>query len=427
MRITIMTWGSSGDVIPYIALALGLVDKGHQVTLAVSENFFDLVSSYGIPAVSLHGDTQKLLDSEQGRKLLACGNIRSFMKEFAAAFTTIKEELMEETLAACGDAECIICGTILFYHATTLSEKLKLPLMLANVNPINVRTRAFPHFLVSYKNLRFGALNRLSYTLFFKTVYKQLFADCSAWRNKLGLGGKLTNAHEQLARLNIPVMYGFSQELLPRPGDWRPNIYLSGVWKTPERHRRANPPLPEFDAWVRSGGKPVYFGFGSMPVTDPAAFQQMVIEICRETKTRAILHAGWSKFDISADHDATIFYLTKHIDLDWLFPKCCVLVHHGGVGTTHLGIEAGVPAVVCSIFADNPLWGERLEDLGIGKHIPFKKVSKVRLKAAIIELNKDAVREKTARIGKKMAEESGLANAVDFIETYLPQAPVYQN
>jgi sterol 3beta-glucosyltransferase len=45
MRICLITIGSRGDVQPFIALSLGLMGRGHDVTLAVQENFQDFVTS----------------------------------------------------------------------------------------------------------------------------------------------------------------------------------------------------------------------------------------------------------------------------------------------------------------------------------------------------------------------------------------------
>jgi sterol 3beta-glucosyltransferase len=38
MRIGLQAWGSEGDIRPFTALAAGLVEAGHEVTLAVTDN-----------------------------------------------------------------------------------------------------------------------------------------------------------------------------------------------------------------------------------------------------------------------------------------------------------------------------------------------------------------------------------------------------
>src|SRR6516165_9777893 len=165
-----------------------------------------------------------------------------------------------------------------------------------------------------------------------------------------------------------------------------------------------------------------------MPVSDPKTMQEMILEICKEKKLRGIIHAGWSKFSTNkSDIDSPIYFLNEFVDLEWLFPQCSILVHHGGVGTTHLGIEAGVPTLICSIFADNPLWGELVKKPNIGRHIPYKKLNKQKLMKALMELKDEKIRRNTVHLGHKLKEEKGLKNALDFIEENISNAPVYSN
>jgi UDP:flavonoid glycosyltransferase YjiC (YdhE family) len=54
VNITILTYGSRGDVQPFLALAVGLQKRGHQVKLAAPHRFTGL--SYSIPLAPLAGD-----------------------------------------------------------------------------------------------------------------------------------------------------------------------------------------------------------------------------------------------------------------------------------------------------------------------------------------------------------------------------------
>jgi sterol 3beta-glucosyltransferase len=46
--------------------------------------------------------------------------------------------------------------------------------------------------------------------------------------------------------------------------------------------------------------------------------------------------------------------------------KLAAIVHHGGVGTTHTGLRAGIPTVVVPFFTDQPFWARRVAALGVG-------------------------------------------------------------
>lgn len=95
------------------------------------------------------------------------------------------------------------------------------------------------------------------------------------------------------------------------------------------------------------------------------------------------------------------------------------VVHHGGAGTTAAGLRAGVPTIVCPFFGDQPFWGRRVAALGVGpKPIPQKQLSADALTAAIRAVSTDmTVRRKAVRLGQKLRQEDGVANAINFIET----------
>lgn len=62
MRVALLSTGSRGDVQPLIALALGLIKAGHQVSICASPNHEKMVVKYGIEFRPIGVDTQKLLE-----------------------------------------------------------------------------------------------------------------------------------------------------------------------------------------------------------------------------------------------------------------------------------------------------------------------------------------------------------------------------
>jgi UDP:flavonoid glycosyltransferase YjiC (YdhE family) len=425
MKITILTYGSAGDVVPYISLALGLMERNHEIILAAPQNFEPLVKEHGIPYMPLYGNTQTLVESEQGRKWMAAGDTKSFFKELSTLFYSIRLELQRDVMAACKDSQAIIIGTLMINYGTTASEKLNIPYLMAVVNPVCVSTRAFPYFVVTHKSLPFGFLNALTYKLAFKAYGKQTESQINEWRKQIGLQPLKSNVIMRSRKMRVPVLHGYSPHLLPKPKDWESNHAVTGIWKAGDIKKSEEKPSEEFSKWLQAGIAPVYFGFGSMPVLNPNEIQQMISEICLEMGIRAIINAGWSRFEEKPHSIDDSVYLIRHADFEWLFPQCSVIVHHGGVGTTHLSLESGVPTLICSIFADNPMWGERLERMKIGRHIQFRDLDKNKIIKAIRSLQNDEVRKRAKEIANKIKMENGLKTAVDLIEYYLPHAPVF--
>jgi len=425
MKITILTYGSAGDVVPYISLALGLMERNHEVILAAPGNFESQVKSMGIHYKPLPGDTQAILESKEGMEWMAAGNTKLFFKELNAIASKNQYEMQRGSLAACSDAQLVIAGTLMLFYAVTISEKLKIPLIIAIVNPVCTATGEFPHLLISQKSLPFHFLNKLTYKLVNKEFQKSRINTINEWRKRLGMGTEKKSIYNRIDQLKVPVIHGYSPNLLPKPADWGPHVSVTGIWKADRKYFPAPSQSTDLTDWLKAGSAPIYFGFGSMPVLNPKEIQNMVYEICRETGVRAIINAGWSNFEGKNNSpDEPVFFI-KYTDLEWLFPQCSLIVHHGGVGTTHLSLESGIPTIICSIFWDNPLWGERLKVLDVGAHIRFKDLDKEKLLQAIRQLRLEDKKKKAADIAKRVREEKGLKSAVDLIEKYLTSAPVY--
>jgi vancomycin aglycone glucosyltransferase len=59
------------------------------------------------------------------------------------------------------------------------------------------------------------------------------------------------------------------------------------------------------------------------------------------------------------------------------------VVHHGGAGTTTTATRAGAPQVIVPHIADQPYWGRRVTELGIGAATDGKAPSVEALSAAL--------------------------------------------
>jgi hypothetical protein len=96
----------------------------------------------------------------------------------------------------------------------------------------------------------------------------------------------------------------------------------------------------------------------------------------------------------------------------------CSTLHHGGAGTTAAGLRAGVPSIVIPFFGDQPFWGQRVAELGVGPEpIPRKKLTVERLAQAIHEaLTDQTMRQRAANLGSKIQAEDGITRAVALVQ-----------
>lgn len=82
MNILIFSLGSRGDVQPYLALAVGLQQADHRITLATSPEFAPLIEGYGVGMHPVRISLQALMQQPEMRAILRKGNI---VQQFRAA------------------------------------------------------------------------------------------------------------------------------------------------------------------------------------------------------------------------------------------------------------------------------------------------------------------------------------------------------
>jgi sterol 3beta-glucosyltransferase len=109
---------------------------------------------------------------------------------------------------------------------------------------------------------------------------------------------------------------------------------------------------------------------------------------------------------------------------DWLFDYVEAAVHHGGAGTTAASLRAGIPTVVVPFFADQPFWGRRVTEMGVGPEpIPRRSLTVERLTSAIQQATADRdMKSRAAALGQRIKEENGIEHAIEAFDLHLRKA-----
>jgi sterol 3beta-glucosyltransferase len=416
MRIAIIAPGSRGDVEPYIALGKGLEKARHVVRLVTHQNFEMLVNSHGLEFWPVEGNVQDIAQSKEMRGLLEKGNFLAIMSQMAKEAERGALALAEGGLAACRGMDLVLAGIGGLFVGLSLAEKLGLPFLQAYYIPFTP-TQAYPSFLFPKLPPWFGgSVNRLSYHLMRQIMWQSFrSADRLARQKVLGLpAAPFWGPYNTDCLQHYPILYGFSPSVIPPASDWVNHIHVTGYWfLDPAADWTPPPALMEF---LQAGSPPVYVGFGSMSNRKPEETADLVLQALARTQQRAIILSGWSGM-----HEANLpdsVFMLDSIPFSWLFPRVAAVVHHGGAGTTAAGLRAGVPSVVIPFFGDQPFWGQRVAELGVGPEpIPRRKLTVERLAQAIQRVLTDqTMRQRAADLGTKIQAEDGIAGAVAVVE-----------
>ena len=108
---------------PYIALALGLMAKGHHVTIAAPENFAGFVEGFGIAFHPLYGNAEEGMNSPEAQSMLRSENTIKLMKYFFKVLREAKVPLRKSYLQGFDKVDFIIANTATLPITSAIAEK----------------------------------------------------------------------------------------------------------------------------------------------------------------------------------------------------------------------------------------------------------------------------------------------------------------
>ena len=409
MRIVIIAPGTRGDVQPYIALGKGLQSAGHTIRLVSHSNFESLVASYGLEFWSFGNDVKDAVENSDMQALTEKGNFLLLLAKMAKEAQREALRFAEGGLRAAQGMEIVLAGLGGLFIGIAIAEKLDIPLVQAYVVPFSP-TREMSSVLTPKLP---SVLNRVSHQLTRQLMWQGFrSADTIARKKVLNIpAAPLLGPYDSKSTHNMPILYGFSPSVIPAPSDWNDQTHITGFWFVDEADDW-QPPAALLD-FLQAGPAPIYIGFGSMSSRAPEQTADLIIQALKLTNQRAILLSGWGGLQKANIPDS--IFMIDAIPHSWLFPRVSAVVHHGGASTTAAGLKAGVPSVIIPFFGDQPFWGQRVAELGVGsKPIPRKKLTAERLANAIQEVvtNED-MRQRAAKLGKQIQTENGIESAVE--------------
>lgn len=415
MKITLLTYGSRGDVQPFLALTVGLQKAGHIPTLAAPLRFASFVEQRGIRFAPLPGDPEvisaRFNDAGQN-PLRTIRAISDYVFEIAA-------DVVRAAVAASEGADGIIHSFLFTAGGHMLACEGGIPDISVQTFPMFAPTRDFPN--VSVAQLPPGWMSYASHWLF-----DRIFR----YGGNLGYG-RIRRSHPDLLlpsklpwpfapaspRPRTPLLFAFSPSVVPPPREWQfqPRLHVPGYFFLEEADYQPPVVLTDF---LAAGEPPVCVTFGSMINRQMGRLHSAVLEALKRTRQRAVVLTGWGDWGIPTEGENLL--TLESAPHDWLFPRCKLVIHHGGAGTTAAALRSGVPSMAIPLAGDQPFWARRLDALGVGPgSIPLRSVSAEALARAIVEAEPDAVRARAQAAGRALRSEDGVGRAVKLIEQYV--------
>jgi rhamnosyltransferase subunit B len=416
-RIILNTFGSLGDLHPYLALAIELQTRGHQPVVATSEVYRAKVEAEGVAFAAVRPDVSdflkdprllaKLWDPRQGSEFL----IRDYLLPQV-------DRAYEDLRAACLNADFLLTHAAA-YAGPIVAEQLQLRWLSVALQPMIFFSSHDPPVLPQAPWLKpwmFPAVKKLA-----RLRVRSWARPVAELRRRIGLPASRSNPVFEGQFSPFGTLALFSEHFAPKQRDWPPHTTTTGFIHYDRRGAGfGEPATAGLDSFLESGAAPVLFTLGSSAVMHPGSFYQESLAAARALGVRAILLVGTldrSQFPQASDGG---IYVTDYAPYSEVMPRCAAVVHQGGIGTTAQALRAGRPTVIVPWAYDQPDNAERLRKLGVSRTIPRSGYTSRASAQALSRILEDVLyRQQAAELGTNIAHEDGLKSAADAVELAL--------
>ena len=421
-RIVIATFGSFGDVHPYMAVALALKARGHHPVIATSSIYREKMQAAGI---DFHPVRPDLPPPEESEELL-----RRVMNRHTGTFYVIRElvlpyvrETYADLSAALDDASLLVSHP-LTWAAPLIAEKRKLKWISSVLAPASFLSSYDPphpptmQWLTRLYPLGPGVTGAIWSV--FKHLSRPMVKPVDDLRAELGLA---RSQHPLFEGQHSPrlVLALFSSVLGQAQPDWPQNTRITGFpfYDRLDKAGDASGMAQALTDFLERGEPPIVFTLGSSAVWVAEDFYRHSLRAARLLRRRAVLLIGDER-NLPHEELGDDVLAVTYAPYSEILPRAAAVVHQGGVGTTAQALRAGRPALVVPYAHDQADNAARVTRMGVARTLPRHRYTAARAAAELKELlDNPAYRQKAEEVGGRVRREDGASAAAAAIEEVL--------
>lgn len=429
-RVVLATFGSHGDLHPFLAVALRLRERGVTAVLAASAVYREQVASEGIEFCRMRPDPDAVvqrLGVDQSQLVRAVQAQPQFLLRHL--LLPHLAETYEDSLACLAGADLVVTHSAA-YGARIAAEKLGVPVLAVVLQPML--------FLSAYDPPVGGPHPRLA-----QAIYRL----GPAWtRRCIGLGKRWSRRWarpiDELRRsVGLPVLRAhplfegqfsgcgtlalYSSLLGAVQPDMPPGTRIVGFAFHDREPGRPALLAPSIIQFLSQGPPPLVFTLGTSAVHDAGHFMEQALAAVRSLQARALFVLDAERQRVWARHASPEVMITGYVPYSLLFPHAEIIVHHGGIGTAAQALRAGRPQLVVPHLVDQPDNAQRMARLGVARTLELEKLRSARIVAEVQRLRQDPLyAERAAKAGEQVRREDGAQAAAQFIIERLARAGI---
>lgn len=412
-RIILATFGSFGDIHPYMAIATELKARGHEPVIATMALYREKIEAAGISFAPLSPNIPppKEQDQELIEKILEPRSGPKFLME-EVLFPSVRDSY-HELLEIVEGSDLLVSHPITF-AAPLIGYKTGIRWISSVLAPVAFFSAYDPPvppfwpWLVELKRLGPGFMKILS------RVAKQAYQPQTIYklRDELGVAGYGNPVFEgQHSPHGVLALFSrvFAQ---PQP-DWPAPTTVTGFPFYDEGDATLPDELREF---LDNGPPPIVFTLGSSAVWIGRDFFQEGMAAAKALGRRAVFVIGDER-NLPSESFPPEMIAVDYAPFHLLLPRACVMVHHGGVGTTAQGLRAGAPTLIVPFAFDQPDNAAHAARLGTSRTLYRSKYSAARIAKELgILLDNKQYARRAREVSNSLNQENGAEVASDAIE-----------
>ncbi|MBM3803711.1 MAG: glycosyltransferase family 1 protein [Acidimicrobiia bacterium] len=421
-RIVLTSWGSYGDINPYVGLALALKARGHEPVLACPAYYQGLAASEGIAFHTVRPNIDPGNSEIVSRVMHPRRGPEVILRELMLPSV---EDAYEDLSEAAVGADLLVSHPISF-AAPLLASTTGIPWVSCVLAPVSFFSKhdfpvlPFAPFLKRLEHLGpwagplLSRLARHSTRSWSDPVYR--------FRAKLGLprGGDPIYEGQHSTDLVLVLFPGVLAK--PQP-DWPANVQVCGRIPFDGAHGKSL--SAELEQFLAKGPAPVVFTLGSSAVMVAGEFYTQSLAAVEELGIRAVMLVGAEGMKRLAGRGSTNVSIVDAAPHSQLFPRAAVIVQQCGIGTLGQALSAGRPILAVPFANDQPDNAHRAEQLGVARVVYPRHYRAQRIVRELGQLLNEAKYEENGKkVGAQVREEDGVLAACMAIDGQLRRTAV---
>jgi rhamnosyltransferase subunit B len=418
-RIVITSFGSLGDIYPYLSLARQLTQRGHDVLFATSAYYRPLIEGEGVSCCPVRPDVdpadhaiiRRIMEPKRGPEILLREGLLPHLRDSYA-----------DLAAATRGADLLVTHPITF-AGPVVAERQQIRWVSTVLAPMSFFSAydlpVFPSLLWLAWLRRLGpSVGRVLLGVG-KWVTRRWTEPIRQLRTDLGLPTAADPLYEGQFSPGLTLALFSRLMATPQP-DWPPHTQVTGF----SFYQGADGIAPTLARFLDTGPAPLVFTLGSSAVSAAGSFYRESVETARGLGCRAVLLIGTDPQNQPSEPLPPGVLAVPYAPHGDLFPRALAIIHQGGIGTTGQALRAGRPMLVVPHAFDQPDNAARVTGLGVARTLLPKHYTATRAVTQVRTLLENpSYARRAAEVGDMVRLEDGIQRACDALEIYLSSSP----